>query len=171
ANRLRKWLIKYNYNLVNEKVIEENAHFYEILVAEKSNKSNVYSESIDLEKQIYFGPYLIKERSVEFINKWEEEKKKLSRIIKEILMTKKSNKSNVYNESIELEKQIYFGQYIIKERSVEFINKWEEEKKKLSRIIKEMKQAKLINHKKVNQFTKKLNWIEEVLSNESCNKQ
>jgi len=117
ANRLRKWLIKYNYNLVNEKVIEENAHFYEILVAEKSNKSNVYSESIDLEKQIYFGPYLIKERSVEFINKWEEEKKKLSR------------------------------------------------------IIKEMKQAKLINHKKVNQFTKKLNWIEEVLSNESCNKQ
>src|SRR5690625_6319685 len=74
ANRLRKWLIKYNYNLVNEKVIEENAHFYEILVAEKSNKSNVYSESIDLEKQIYFGPYLIKERSVEFINKWEEER-------------------------------------------------------------------------------------------------
>src|SRR5690625_4523027 len=89
----------------------------------------------------------------------------------EILVTEKSNKSNVYSESIDLEKQIYFGPYLIKERSVEFINKWEEEKKKLSRIIKEMKQAKLINHKKVNQFTKKLNWIEEVLSNESCNKQ
>src|SRR5690625_3887639 len=116
ADLLRKWLIKYNYNLVSEKVIEENTHFYEILVAEKSNKLTVYSESIDFEKQIYFGPLLIKERSVEFIKKWEEEKKKLSR------------------------------------------------------IIKEMKQAKLINHKKVNQFTKKLNWIEEVLSNESCNK-
>lgn len=116
ADLLRKWLIKYNYNLISEKVIEENTHFYEILVAEKSNKLTVYSESIDLEKQIYFGPLLLKERSVEFIKKWEEERKKLSR------------------------------------------------------IIKEMKQAKLINYKKVSQFTKKLNWIEEVLSNESCNK-
>src|SRR5699024_9428827 len=116
ADLLRKWLIKYNYNLISEKVIEENTHFYEILVAEKSNKLTVYSESIDLEKQIYFGPLLLKERTVEFIKKWEEERKKLSS------------------------------------------------------IIKEMKQAKLINYKKVSQFTKKLNWIEEVLSNESCNK-
>src|SRR5699024_4192028 len=65
AELLRKWLIKYNYNLVSEKVIEENTHLYEILVAEKSNKLTVYSESIDFEKQIYFGPLLIKERSVE----------------------------------------------------------------------------------------------------------
>src|SRR5699024_2398147 len=62
ADLLRKWLINYNYNLVSEKVIEENNHFYEILVAEKANKLTVYSESIDFEKQIYFCPLLIKER-------------------------------------------------------------------------------------------------------------
>ncbi len=116
SDRLRKWFLKYNYNLTNEKIIEENNHFYEILIAEKTDEENNYSEEISLEKQIYFGPILLKEHSLEFRKKW---------------IGEKSN---------------------------------------LKRIIKEMKQAKEINYLKLNQFEKKLNWIEEVLNHESFNK-
>lgn len=116
ADRLRKWLIKYNYNLTSEQIVEENNHFYEILIAEKTKKTDVYSESISFEKQIYFGPLLLKERSIEFLKKWEEEKENLIR------------------------------------------------------ILGEMKQAKEINYIKLKQFEKKLTWIKEVLNNESFNK-
>lgn len=116
ADILRKWFIKYNYDLINEKIIEENNHFYEILVANKISEEDVYDENINIEKQIYFGPILLKDRSLEFCKKWTEEKLKLNR------------------------------------------------------IIKEMQQAKEINYVKLNQFEKKLNWIEEVLINESNNK-
>lgn len=116
AERLRKWFNKYDYNLTNEKIIEENNHFYEILVAEKENGKDIYHENMSFDKQVYFGPHLLKERSSEFIRKWKEEKKNL---------------------------------------------KW---------ILEEMKQAKEINYIKLNQFEKKLNWVEEVLNNESFNK-
>lgn len=112
ADRLRKWLIKYNYNLTHEKVIEENNHFYEILVAEKTNDMNPYQENVDLDKQIFFGPLLLKNRPTEFFKKWKEEEQNLRR------------------------------------------------------IIKEMKQAKKINYIKLKQFEERLIWIEEVLYNE-----
>lgn len=116
ADRLRKWFVKNNYNLINEKMIEENNHFYEILVAEKTNKIAVYNKDTNFEKQVYFGPFLLKERSLEFLEKWAEEKKNHKR------------------------------------------------------ILGEMKQAKKINYIKLKQYEEKLNWIEEVLNNESFNK-
>lgn len=115
AGRLRKWFVEHDYHLTHEEIIEENDHFYEILVAEKVMHENVYDSSIDQAKQIYFGPLLLKKRSAAFLKKWELEK----------------------------------------------IN--------LKRIINDMKQAKQINELKLNQFKTKLNWIEEVLNNESNN--
>ncbi len=116
ADRLRKWFIEQNYYLTHEEIVEENDHFYEILVAEQIEHENVYDASIDQAKQIYFGPLLLKERSTEFLKKWQLEKTNLQR------------------------------------------------------IIKDMKQAKQINELKLNQFKNKLNWIEEVLNYESDNK-
>lgn len=91
ADRLRKWLIKYNYNLTCEQMVEENNHFYEILVAEKISKADVYYENVSFEKQIYFGPLLLEERSLEFLKKWEEEKENLKRILGEMKQAKEIN--------------------------------------------------------------------------------
>lgn len=112
AQRLREWFLKYNYNLIQEKIIEENNHFYEVLVAVQSIDKDVYDETINLNKQTYFGPILINEHSYEFQKKWIEEKENIIR------------------------------------------------------IIKDMKRAKEINQLKLTEFENKLIWIEEVLNNE-----
>lgn len=78
ARRVRIWLLANKFVLLDERILEENGHIYEILVAARSGTSP-YHESI-LEKQLLFGPYLLHEKSPIFYDKWQEEAKKLERI-------------------------------------------------------------------------------------------
>ncbi|MFS0751420.1 tRNA (adenine(22)-N(1))-methyltransferase [Oceanobacillus sp. 1P07AA] len=115
AKELRQWLDNHHYLLVAEEIIEEQGHIYEILVAEKDDS--------------YKSPY----------------------------------------NNLEKEKQLYFGPYLLQDKSDAFMKKWELEREKLARIVKQMKQAKQVDREKINQFTKELDWMQEVLNNEKNN--
>lgn len=84
---VRIWLLENGYYLTNEKIIFENGHFYEILVAQKNSKLNVYNEH-NCDKQLLFGPILLKEKSEIFLQKWESIYNKTKRMITDMKKAK-----------------------------------------------------------------------------------
>ncbi|MFC7060656.1 tRNA (adenine(22)-N(1))-methyltransferase [Halobacillus seohaensis] len=83
ARAIRKWFMSNDYNLVEEAILEENGHYYEILVADKGNGRENYDEN-SLEKQLWLGPHLLKEKSIAFQLKWTDAKNKKLNIIKQM---------------------------------------------------------------------------------------
>lgn len=75
AELLRKWLLNHEFTVIDEAILEENGHIYEIIVADRGIASSPYKKS-QLEKQLLFGPYLIQERSDAFYKKWREDLRK-----------------------------------------------------------------------------------------------
>lgn len=87
AKTVRKWFIKNDYKLVKEEILEEDGHFYEVLVADKGNSNDPYSEN--MEKEIYFGPYLLKNTNHSaFIGKWRSELDKKQHVLNQITKAK-----------------------------------------------------------------------------------
>lgn len=84
---VRRWLLHNDYYLTNEKILYENGHYYEILVAEKNNEQSIYNED-KLEKQLLFGPYLLEEKSDIFKQKWQMNYNKLNRMINQMKKAK-----------------------------------------------------------------------------------
>ncbi|MYL33444.1 tRNA (adenine(22)-N(1))-methyltransferase TrmK [Pontibacillus yanchengensis] len=109
---LRKWFIDHGYELIDEQIVEEEGHYYEILVADKGMPRDPYTDE-NFEKELLFGPFLMRKSSETFRQKWTSEA-----------------------ENIE-------------------------------RILSEMRKASQPNHDKIEDFTRKLNWIKEVLQSES----
>lgn len=70
AISIRKWLINNHWELKDEEILKEDGHIYEILVAEKGNPLTPYK---DKEKELLFGPFLLKEKSEVFQEKWKRE--------------------------------------------------------------------------------------------------
>ncbi|MBT2214486.1 tRNA (adenine(22)-N(1))-methyltransferase TrmK [Virgibacillus dakarensis] len=83
AKGVRKWLVINNYRIVDEELIEENGHFYEIIVADNGGKD---SSSLPkwTERELLFGPVLLTKQSHAFLKKWQYEHHKLTRIIKQM---------------------------------------------------------------------------------------
>lgn len=73
--QLRTWLVENKYEIINEAIVRENHKTYEIIVAEKRNRVN-YSE-----KDLFFGPILIEEKSPIFIKKWTHKLEKSQAIL------------------------------------------------------------------------------------------
>jgi len=115
ADNVRKWFMRNGYTLTDEKIIEDNNLFYEVIVGEKGNKKSPYQKEIEA-KQLFFGPVLLRERSVQFLNKWALHQKKYEQ------------------------------------------------------IISDMKQATLKDEAKIKHFETKLAWITEVLENDGQSK-
>jgi tRNA (adenine22-N1)-methyltransferase len=65
---LRIWLQQNGYQIIHEVILEENKKIYEIITAEKAAEPIVYTE-----EQLMFGPFLMKEKSPEFVKKWQRE--------------------------------------------------------------------------------------------------
>jgi Predicted SAM-dependent methyltransferase len=63
---LREWLMTNGYSIMTEEILEENKKIYEIIVAEKQLAT--YTE-----QELFFGPFLLKEKSQIFIEKWQDE--------------------------------------------------------------------------------------------------
>lgn len=82
ARKVRIWLHEHGFNLSNEQIVEENGHVYELLVADRSGETP-YTESL-IEKQFYFGPFLLLNKTAAFYQKWQGEKVKLQAIIKQM---------------------------------------------------------------------------------------
>lgn len=66
-SQLRKWLMNNHYQIMTEKIIEEDNHIYEIIVAEPSVVPFRYSKY-----ELDFGPFLLENKGPIFKEKWQE---------------------------------------------------------------------------------------------------
>lgn len=105
---VRETFQQLDFVLTNERIIEENGHIYEIIVGEKSGTS-CYDESEDLEKQLTYGPSLLKEKHPLFIEKWQREYEALQLIQQQIQAAKQppTEKLNIIQQQLkEIEEMI-----------------------------------------------------------------
>lgn len=102
AISIRMWLLENAWSLINEAILEEDGKIYEILVAERGNPKSVYSENI--ENQLLFGPFLIKEKNEAFIHKWTAESNNWERILKQ--MSQSSQTAEKIEKQMEIQKKI-----------------------------------------------------------------
>ncbi|MCR6110406.1 tRNA (adenine-N(1))-methyltransferase [Bacillus sp. A301a_S52] len=90
ADHIRRWLVENDWELIDERILEEDGHVYEILVAEKGSGLTPY-ETEDLEKQLWLGPYLLKNKNTAFEKKWKRERQQIEKIIKQLELSEKSD--------------------------------------------------------------------------------
>ena len=76
-DELRSWLQEHGFQIIAESILEEAGKFYEIIVAE-AGKMNLSATDIR------FGPFLSKELSPVFIQKWQKEAAKLEFALNQI---------------------------------------------------------------------------------------
>ncbi|WP_310652544.1 tRNA (adenine(22)-N(1))-methyltransferase [Lactobacillus jensenii] len=62
---VRKWLMGHNYQIIQEEIIDTAGHIYELIKAILTDKMHQLSD-----KEILFGPFLLKEKNSVFIKKW-----------------------------------------------------------------------------------------------------
>ncbi|MBI5975670.1 tRNA (adenine(22)-N(1))-methyltransferase [Staphylococcus canis] len=74
---IRRFLEQHNYSIIEETLIKDRQHIYEVIVAEQGemNLSN---------QQFRFGPLLLKQRNQLFYEKWNREYEALEDIIKNL---------------------------------------------------------------------------------------
>lgn len=95
AYRVRKTLIKQQFTLINEIIMEENNHIYEILIAEKNNVAQPYNQATEKEKQLLFGPFLMQEKNEAFRKKWTMEKNKLMNVLHSMSFATEKDKPKI----------------------------------------------------------------------------
>jgi tRNA (adenine22-N1)-methyltransferase len=78
AKTVRNWLLKENWVLSAEEIIKEDGKIYEILVADRIGEQP-YSNQIDVE--LLFGPFLLKNQNEAFKEKWAGEVKQWKAIL------------------------------------------------------------------------------------------
>lgn len=98
---LREWLVDHNFTIIHEVLLEENDKNYEIIVAE-TGKATYTTQ------QLFFGPFLLKEKNPVFLKKWQHELKQRQRVVKELEKAKEppAEKMNELKEQIEWIKEV-----------------------------------------------------------------
>ncbi len=78
-SQLRKWLMDNRYQIMTERIIEEDNHIYEIIVAEPSIVPFRYSQY-----ELDFGPFLLENKGPIFKKKWQEYIQRETHVIKQM---------------------------------------------------------------------------------------
>ena len=76
-DELRSWLQEHDFQIIAESILEEAGKFYEIIVAETGEMKLSATD-------VRFGPFLSKEGSSVFIQKWQKEAAKLEFALSQI---------------------------------------------------------------------------------------
>lgn len=102
---LREWLVSNGYVIVAEHLVEERHRLYEIIVAKRG-------KVILTPAEIFFGPYLLAEKSSLFIQKWQHELKNYQRILYQMdqAQSKDMQKIVEMSERIAMIKQYVLGE-------------------------------------------------------------
>ncbi|WP_442594985.1 tRNA (adenine(22)-N(1))-methyltransferase [Neobacillus sp. D3-1R] len=108
AISIRQWLIENNWELINEKILEEDGKTYEVLVAERGIPLKPYST--DKNKKLLMGPFLITNKNHVFEKKWLEEKRNWENILAQISTANKTEdilqKINELKEKIKMVEEV-----------------------------------------------------------------
>ena len=102
---LRKWLVEHQYVITDEKILKENQHIYEIIVATNKQQSVKLSE-IDL----MFGPYLRKQKSAVFLEKWHQELHRKQLVLQNI---EQNGRGNINEQLTKLKHEIKLIQDVL----------------------------------------------------------
>ncbi|GAA6117859.1 tRNA (adenine(22)-N(1))-methyltransferase TrmK [Apilactobacillus kunkeei] len=103
-NRLRTWLMNNQYEISDETILREDGHTYEIIVAKKTDEPVKYTE-----QEIKFGPFLLKQHSDVFVEKWENEIERIEMVIDQMSLAKHDkpvDKINSMKKEIEEIKEV-----------------------------------------------------------------
>ncbi|KPN79756.1 uncharacterized protein RZ56_04250 [Apilactobacillus kunkeei] len=103
-DRLRTWLMNNQYEISDETILREDGHTYEIIVAKKTDDTVKYSQ-----QEIKFGPYLLKQHSDVFVEKWENEIERIEVVIQQMNLAKHDkpvDKINSMKKEIEEIKEV-----------------------------------------------------------------
>lgn len=73
---LRQWLVQHQYQITSEKILKDEGHIYEIIVAVKAT-APVHLTA----QQIQFGPHLLAQPNTAFIEKWQHELIRRQRVL------------------------------------------------------------------------------------------
>ncbi|MGR9049342.1 tRNA (adenine(22)-N(1))-methyltransferase [Halobacillus faecis] len=101
SRSLRRWFFQHDYTLVDETIVEESGHIYEILVAEKGDPSSSYNQQM-IDKEMWLGPFLLEKRPESFIKKCKEEWKKKRYIIKQMKQAASPDEEKLKQQQKEL---------------------------------------------------------------------
>lgn len=108
---VRRWLIDNGWELLKEEILKEDGKIYEILVAEKGDPLRAYQQA-NLEEGIFFGPFLMTEKSLIFTEKWKLEKKNWERIVNQLDEAVQNEETSSKRE--ELERKIRMAEEALK---------------------------------------------------------
>lgn len=103
-DRLRTWLMNNQYEISDETILREDGHTYEIIVAKKTDEPVKYTE-----QEIKFGPFLLKQHSNVFVEKWENEIERIEMVIDQMNLAKHDkpvDKINSMKKEIEEIKEV-----------------------------------------------------------------
>ncbi|MBM7543213.1 tRNA (adenine(22)-N(1))-methyltransferase [Amphibacillus cookii] len=101
SHYIRKWLASSAFHLTAERILEEDGHIYEILVADAHAMNGDHLEDQSL-KSLMFGPMLLQEKNGAFRKKWERERENKLKIISQIKQAKEPNQSKIKQFELEV---------------------------------------------------------------------
>ena len=84
---VRQWLNDHHYQIIDEYIIQEKGHFYEMIIAQSNPNTKVTIS----DKELMFGPFLLQERNDTFIEKWRNELEKTKYILTSLQLSKKGD--------------------------------------------------------------------------------
>ncbi|MBM7097087.1 tRNA (adenine(22)-N(1))-methyltransferase TrmK [Bacillus sp. H-16] len=105
SDHVRKWLYDNQWSLIDEQILEEDGHIYEILVAARSEAPEAVYNKHELEKEMWLGPFLMKQKNSAFELKWSKEREQLKKV--------KEQLSKGGNTAALTEKKKKIDQYLI----------------------------------------------------------
>lgn len=98
---VRKWFLENQFYIVDEDIMEENNHIYEIIVAENRKGIDQNKQTLTAQ-QLLFGPFLLEKKSDIFRKKWQHEKLNYERIISQMKSATIPNKEKLHTFEMEL---------------------------------------------------------------------
>lgn len=96
---VRKWLIEHQYQILTEDLIAEASHTYELIKAKLGEEKESLTE-----KELYFGPFILKEKNPVFYQKWQGQLVYHEKLLTNLNKAKKKD----HNRIKQIEKELKF---------------------------------------------------------------
>lgn len=99
---VRQWLVANQYKIIEESIVKEGRHIYEIIKAEKSKNVVDYSEA-----ELLFGPILLQKKPELFVQKWQHKAETLTNILGQLKQHAENNQAKIieFEKTVQLIKQ------------------------------------------------------------------
>lgn len=100
---VRQWLVDHDWELKHESIIEEDGKYYEILMAEPGRAEQPYEglDHLERERAVLMGPFLLKQKTDAFIEKWQSEIEKRNKIVSSLQNTNGEDKEDKLKKVLE----------------------------------------------------------------------